>query len=145
MGVSPRYSTIESCVNWLLQKEAFPDVRAVTEHFLKGQSNKIKPALTKLKKRLSMQDDAIINKHTIESATKVQSAGRMHIHKHKFRQKKKSSIKIQTAIRGKLARRNATTLSKMAPVLARLHAAIIEHHFLYGTAITNDLFKIPLQ
>ena len=103
------------------------------------KANERKDYVTRM---LSMQDDAIINKHTIESATKVQSAGRMHIHKHKFRQKKKSSIKIQTAIRGKLARRNATTLSKMAPVLARLHAAIIEHHFLYGTAITNeeDLF-----
>ena len=56
--------------------------------------------------------------------------------------KKDSAILIQSIIRRKIARRNVKTIQNMSPVLARLNAAVVERHSLYGSEIKdyNDLF-----
>eukprot|EP00945_MAST-04E_sp_MAST-4E-sp1_P001931 g1931.t1 len=62
--------------------------------------------------------------------------------KRNFKRKRHSAIKIQSQIRKQLATRNSKVLADMAPVLARLHAGIVEHQSLYGSPIKDvqDLF-----
>ena len=93
-------------------------------------------------KMTHMHDDAIIDKSKIEAATKIQTLGRKYNSRKQFMRKKDSAILIQSIIRRKIARRNVKTIQNMSPVLARLNAAVVERHSLYGSEIKdyNDLF-----
>ena len=108
-----------------------------------AQGRKIASAKQELFDRMnSIHDDAVVDKTEYSAALKVQSFCRMGKEKRNFKRKRHSAIKIQSQIRKQLATRNSKVLADMAPVLARLHAGIVEHQSLYGSPIKDvqDLF-----